>query len=97
MQDSVRFYDSHSVNLEYGGVVLSSEEGKNIAESLRPQNIIQNHGLLSVGETIDEAAGLFICFDKCCQSQMMIDAVMSAESEGYRPKVMDHETAFFIG
>ncbi|KAF4465893.1 hypothetical protein FALBO_7259 [Fusarium albosuccineum] len=98
MQDSLRFYGSHSVNLDYGGVVLSSEEGKNIAATLRPQDkvcILQNHGLLSVGETIDEAAYWFICFDKCCQSQLAIDAVVSAKGEEYEPKEVDHETAYF--
>ncbi|EWY85851.1 hypothetical protein FOYG_12950 [Fusarium oxysporum NRRL 32931] len=98
MQDSLRFYDCHSVNLDYGGVVLSSEEGKNIAAALRPQDkvcILQNHGLLSVGETIDEAAYWFICFDKCCQSQLAIDAVVRAHGDEYRPKEVDHETAYF--
>ncbi|CAH0055860.1 unnamed protein product [Clonostachys solani] len=98
MQDSLRFYGSHSVNIDYGGVVLSSEEGKNIAATLNPQDkvcILQNHGLLSVGETIDEAAYWFICFDKCCQSQLMIDAVVRAQGDACQPKEVDHETAFF--
>ncbi|CAI6094639.1 unnamed protein product [Clonostachys chloroleuca] len=96
--DSLRFYGSHSVNIDYGGVVLSSEEGKNIAATLSPQDkvcILQNHGLLSVGETIDEAAYWFICFDKCCQSQLMIDAVVRAQCDASQPKEVDHETAFF--
>lgn len=45
---------------------------------------------------MNEAAGLFICFDKCRQRQMLIDAVMSAKTEGHRPKGVDHETPFFI-
>jgi ribulose-5-phosphate 4-epimerase/fuculose-1-phosphate aldolase len=95
MQDSLRFYGSHSVNLDYGGVVLSTEEGKNIAATLGPKDkvcILQNHGLLSVGETIDEAAYWFMCFDKCCQAQLAIDA---AVRDGEGPKEVDHETAFF--
>lgn len=97
-QDSLRFYDSHSVNLEYGGVVLSTDEGKAISRTLRFQDkvcILQNHGLLSVGETIDEAAFWFICFDKCCQSQLAIDAVVSAQGDKYPVKEIDHETAKF--
>lgn len=34
----------------YGGIVLSDEEGNNIADSLGPKNlacIMQNHGLLT--------------------------------------------------
>lgn len=96
IQDSLRFYESHCVNREYGGIVLSTEEGKNIAAVLRPQDkvcILQNHGLLSVGETIDEAAYWFMCFDKCCQSQLAIDA--ASAGTGDKPKLVDHETALF--
>ena len=96
MQDSLRFYGSHVVNLDYGGVVLSSEEGKNIAKVLRPQDkvaILQNHGLISVGETIDEAAYWFMCFDKCCRAQLMVDA--ASNGTGVQPKEVDHETAFY--
>lgn len=96
MQDSLRFYESHCVNREYGGVVLSTDEGKNIAALLKPQDkvcILQNHGLLSVGETIDEAAYWFICFDKCCQAQLAIDAASAAT--GNKPELVDHETASY--
>lgn len=33
-QDSLRFYKSHGVYKQFGGVVLASEEGKRIAEAL---------------------------------------------------------------
>lgn len=99
-QDALRFYDSHSVLDEYGGVVLSTDEGKAIAGALRVQDkvcILQNHGLISVGETIDEAAFWFICFDKCCQSQLIIDSVVRAQEgkAGFKANEIDHETAKF--
>lgn len=98
MQDALRFYETHSVLPEYGGVVLSADEGKNIAAVLRPQDkvcILQNHGLLSVGETIDEAAYWFMCFEKCCQSQLAIDAVVRVNEKDFTPIEVDHETATF--
>lgn len=33
-QDSLRFYKSHGVYKQFGGVVLASEEGERIAEAL---------------------------------------------------------------
>jgi hypothetical protein len=33
-QDSLRFYKSHAVYKQFGGVVLASEEGERIAEAL---------------------------------------------------------------
>lgn len=49
-QDSLRFYKSHAVYPNFGGVVLDREEGKKIAESLGDGKavILQNHGLITV-------------------------------------------------
>jgi ribulose-5-phosphate 4-epimerase/fuculose-1-phosphate aldolase len=52
-QDALRFYKSHSVYDNFGGVVLDREEGKRIAKALGNGKavILQNHGLLTVGFT----------------------------------------------
>jgi ribulose-5-phosphate 4-epimerase/fuculose-1-phosphate aldolase len=49
-QDSCLFHDNLSVYANYGGIVLSDQEGKNIADALGPKHltcIMQNHGLLT--------------------------------------------------
>lgn len=76
-QDSLRFYKSHAVYPQFGGVVLDREEGKRIASHLGTGKaiILQNHGLLTVGETIDAAAFWFISLDKTCHAQLLCDAV----------------------
>lgn len=48
--------------------------------------ILRNHGLLTVGKTVDEAAWWFISMERCCQSQLL------AESDG-SPVVMSEEAA----
>ena len=57
-QDSCSFYDDHSVFDDFTGVVLDTEEGKRIAYALGTGKavILRNHGLLTVGHTVDEAA-----------------------------------------
>ena len=35
---------------------------------------MQNHGLLTVGQTIEEAVNWFVSLEKCCYSQLMADA-----------------------
>ena len=59
-QDSLRFYKNHSVYPQFGGVVFDREEGRRIAEHLGDGKaiILQNHGLLTVGKTIDAAVWL---------------------------------------
>jgi ribulose-5-phosphate 4-epimerase/fuculose-1-phosphate aldolase len=75
-QDSLRFYKSHGVYKQFGGVVLASEEGERIAEALGSGKaaILQNHGILTVGQTVDEAAFWFLSLDKTCQAQLLVDA-----------------------
>jgi ribulose-5-phosphate 4-epimerase/fuculose-1-phosphate aldolase len=36
--------------------------------------ILRNHGLLTAGETVDEALWWFITMDRCCQSQLLAEA-----------------------
>lgn len=57
-QDSLRFYEDHAVYDNFGGVVVDKEEGERIAKSLGKCKaiILQNHGLLTVGQSVDEAA-----------------------------------------
>ncbi len=75
-QDACAFYDDHSLFDDYTGVVLDVEEGKRIAHALggRKAVILRNHGLLTVGHTVDEAAFWFISMDRCCQSQLLAEA-----------------------
>jgi ribulose-5-phosphate 4-epimerase/fuculose-1-phosphate aldolase len=53
-QDSLRFWKSHGVYDNFGGVVLDREEGRRIANALGNGKavILQNHGLLTVGKTV---------------------------------------------
>lgn len=36
--------------------------------------LLQNHGLLTVGETVEETVNWFVSLEKCCYSQLMADA-----------------------
>jgi ribulose-5-phosphate 4-epimerase/fuculose-1-phosphate aldolase len=87
-QDACAFYEDHSLFADYTGVVYDSSEGDRIAQTLgdRKAVILQNHGNLTVGSTVDEAAWLFITMDRSCQSQLM------AEAAG-KPVPIAHEAA----
>ncbi|MGB0124423.1 MAG: class II aldolase/adducin family protein [Silvibacterium sp.] len=75
-QDACAFYEDHSVFTEYAGVVYEMSEGDQIAKCLghRKAVILQNHGILTVGSTVDEAAWFFITMDRSCQSQLLAEA-----------------------
>jgi ribulose-5-phosphate 4-epimerase/fuculose-1-phosphate aldolase len=75
-QDSCAFYNDHSVFDDYTGVVLDTQEGQRIARSLGNNKavILRNHGLLTVGKTVDEAAWWFITMERSCQAQLLAEA-----------------------
>ena len=57
-QDSCTFFEDHGLFNDYTGVVIDTEEGKRIAHALGDNKaaILRNHGILSVGHSVDEAA-----------------------------------------
>ena len=76
-QDSCAFYQDHVLFNDFTGVVLDTSEGKRISEALgnKKAAILQNHGLLTVGQTVDEVAWWYISMERTCQSQLMVEAV----------------------
>jgi ribulose-5-phosphate 4-epimerase/fuculose-1-phosphate aldolase len=73
-QDSCIFYRDHHVIAEQGGaVVFDIEAGKELASKFPDGKaaIHQNHGLFTVGQTVDEAAFWFISMERSCQAQLM--------------------------
>ncbi len=87
-QDSCAFYDDHVLFDDFSGVVLDVSEGDKIAAALghKKAAILQNHGLLTVGNTVDEAAWWYITMERTCQAQLL------AQAAG-KPKLIDGETA----
>src|SRR3954447_24355419 len=87
-QDACAFYDDHAVFDDYTGVVFDTEEGKRIAHTLgeRKAVILRNHGLLTVGHTVDEAVWWFITMERTCQVQLLAEAAGT-------PRVLEPEVA----
>jgi ribulose-5-phosphate 4-epimerase/fuculose-1-phosphate aldolase len=87
-QDACAFYADHGVYADYTGVVLDRAEGKRIAAALAGYKavILANHGLLTVGGSVEEAGWWFIAMDRCCQVQLLAEAVG-------RPALIDADSA----
>ena len=75
-QDACAFYDDHAVFDDFTGVVLDQSEGKRIAHALegRKAVILRNHGLLTVGHSVDEAVWWFVTMERSCQAQLLAEA-----------------------
>jgi ribulose-5-phosphate 4-epimerase/fuculose-1-phosphate aldolase len=87
-QDACAFYEDHAVFDDYTGVVYETSEGDRIAQALgsRKAVILRNHGLLTVGKSVEEAVWWFITMDRSCQAQLL------AEAAG-KPTQIEHEAA----
>lgn len=55
--------------------------------------ILQNHGILTAGETIESAVAWFIMLERHCQVMLMSDA--AAAARGQRPIPIDEDDAEF--
>jgi len=93
-QDVAYLYgEAQAVYGEFGGVVFSEEEGKRLAAALGPKGkgmVLRNHGLLTVGGTVDEAAFLFCLMERSCEVQLMVEA---AAANGIPKVYIDEEAA----
>ncbi|KAL4912858.1 class II aldolase/adducin N-terminal [Aspergillus aurantiobrunneus] len=94
-QDSCAFYNDHILYKQFNGVVLAEEEGRNIASALgnKKAALLQNHGLLTVGKTIEETVFWFVSLEKCCHAQLLADAAAAGRG-GTTVKIDDADAAF---
>lgn len=94
-QDACSFHGDHVLYESFNGIVLAAEEGENIAKCLgnKKAALLQNHGLLTVGKTVEETVFWFVSLEKCCQAQLLADA--AAGGRGGETKKIDEEDAVY--
>ncbi|KAF7554151.1 hypothetical protein G7Z17_g3121 [Cylindrodendrum hubeiense] len=76
-QDTCNFWGTQSVYKAFGGVVLGEEEGQRIVEALGDKGrviVLQNHGILTAGGTVDEAAYLYTLMERSCEVQLLVES-----------------------
>jgi len=90
-QDACIFYDDHTViSAQAGRVQFDVQDGRDLVSHFGPGKaaIHQNHGLFTVGQTVDEAAFWFLSMDRSCQAQLL---AMAAGT----PKLVSHDDATY--
>ena len=95
-QDACAFYNDHELFCDFNGVVLDNEEGKAIAKTLGNNKalILQNHGLLTVGTSVESAAWWYITMERSCQAQLLAQAAGKVKLIRHQAAL---ETARLIG
>jgi ribulose-5-phosphate 4-epimerase/fuculose-1-phosphate aldolase len=75
-QDSCFFYEQHALFEDFSGIVLDTSEGERIAAALGDKRavILQNHGILTVGKSVESAVANYVAFENVCQTQLLAEA-----------------------
>ncbi len=102
-QDACAFYEDHALFADFTGVVYETSEGERIAQALGKKKavILRNHGLLTVGETVDEAVWWFVTMDRSCHAQLLAEAagepvkIDEASAAATRDQVGTHLAGWF--
>jgi ribulose-5-phosphate 4-epimerase/fuculose-1-phosphate aldolase len=71
-QDACIFFEDHGLYADYGGVANDIEEGKRIAHAVGSTKaaVLANHGLITVGQTVDEALFWFVTMERTCEAEL---------------------------
>jgi ribulose-5-phosphate 4-epimerase/fuculose-1-phosphate aldolase len=75
------FFEDHVIHNEHTGVTLEDLKAKAIAQDLGPHRaaVLRNHGVVTVGQSVDEAAWWFIAFEHSAQVQFLAESAGSPQ------------------
>jgi ribulose-5-phosphate 4-epimerase/fuculose-1-phosphate aldolase len=92
-QDSCSFYQDHELFDDFQGVVLDTSEGKRIAATLGSNKavILKNHGILTVGPSVEAAAWWYIALDNACHTQLLAEAAGTPQPIAHQVAALTHE------
>lgn len=92
-QDFCTFHNDLVVYPNFAGLVLAAEEGRAIAWALGSKKaaILGNHGLLTVGTTIESCVAWFVGLERVCQSQLIADAAAAGRPDAPLVVIGDEE------
>lgn len=79
-QDAAAFFEDHALFNDFTGVVFDNREGERIAQALGACKaaILQNHGLLTVGSTVESAVWWFLSLENACKTQLVVEGAGKA-------------------
>lgn len=94
-QDSCAFYNDLALYDNFGGIVLEADEGKLIAEQLGAKKaaLLQHHGLLTCGKSVESTVFWFMSLEKSCQVQLLADAAAAGRG-GETKRIGEMEAAY---
>jgi ribulose-5-phosphate 4-epimerase/fuculose-1-phosphate aldolase len=76
-QDACAFFEDHTFFDDSRVLITEASEGAHLAHSLGQYKagILRNHGLITVGQTVEEAVWWFVSMERCCQVQFLAESI----------------------
>ncbi|HSG91172.1 MAG TPA: class II aldolase/adducin family protein [Pseudomonadales bacterium] len=73
-QEACVFFEDHAIFDDEELQILSTEGGDRIAQALGDNRaiILRNHGLLTVGQRVDQAVSTFVRMERVCETHMKV-------------------------
>jgi ribulose-5-phosphate 4-epimerase/fuculose-1-phosphate aldolase len=74
-QDSAAFFEQQALS-EFTGIVLEADQANKIVDDIGDKNyaILQNHGFLTAGLSVESAVWYFIALDDAARAQLIAEA-----------------------
>ena len=87
-QEACAFYEDHVFFDDARVLITEASEAEQMAKAIGSHKaaILRNHGLITVGRTVDEAVWWFIAMERCCQAQFLAESICT-------PLQIDQENA----
>lgn len=75
-QDAAIFHGDHVIFDNFSGVLDNLDEAQRLANALGGKRaaILQNHGILTVGQTVESAVWRYLAFEDACRVQLLAEA-----------------------
>lgn len=75
-QDAAIFYEDHVIFDNFSGLLDGLDEATRLARSLGNKSgaILQNHGILTVGQTVESAVWRYLALEDACKVQLITRA-----------------------
>jgi ribulose-5-phosphate 4-epimerase/fuculose-1-phosphate aldolase len=87
-QESAAFYQQQALYEDYEGPSITLAQGRDMAHKLGDHRVLllKHHGLVTVGESLEEAVHWFFTYETCAQVQLLASAAGT-------PRPLTHEQA----
>lgn len=98
-QDACAFYNDHVLYDDYGGVAHELDEGLRIAKALGSNKavVLRNHGLLTVGGSVESAAWFYVSMERNCQAELLAHAAANGQPLRQVPQAAREQAYGVVG